>query len=300
MWRWREDNGAAVRHVPTKSCSELWERHDDSGVKWAVPCGIPTVLWWWDISALSVSMLAQGTLNFLCVSRILCWVRCSLLMDTAPCSSVGQVSISSTGCPAGHLLQCRAGTHCSSPSPAPPASAAPGHSTQQGQELLALPSHSSWAALPPSCLLPSSRWDLPVSVHEDKSHGRYCNEFTGNTAWSLSTVPLAEIKQGSPRYLLSNLLFQSRRENYRPLITQGEEHTAPILVISSTTIKHFRKRAWKPEIVGLGSFCLVPSLITHKRNKWRLIMMLPFASKSVCPIWDQELGLLGRKMLSLG
>lgn len=122
----------------------------------------------------------------------------------------------------------------------------------------------------------------------------------GHTAWSSSTAPPAQIKQCSPRYLFSNLLFQSRRENYRPLITQGEEHTAPILVISSTTIKHFRKRAWKPEIVGQGSFRLVPSLITHKRNKNEgSSLLLPLASKSVCPIWDQELGLLGMKMLSL-
>jgi len=57
------------------------------------------------------------------------------------------------------------------------------------------------------------------------------------------TVPLAEVKQCSPRYLFSNLLFQRRRENYRPLITQGEERTTSIFIISSTTIKHFSKRA---------------------------------------------------------
>lgn len=115
------------------------------------------------------------------------------------------------------------------------------------------------------------------------------------------TVPLAEMKQRSPRYLFSNLLFQRRRENYRPLITQGEERTTSIFVISSTTIKHFRERAWKPETVSQGSFCPVPSLLTHKRNKNEgSSLLLCFVSKSTSPTEDQELKLLGMEIHSLG
>lgn len=99
------------------------------------------------------------------------------------------------------------------------------------------------------------------------------------------TLPPAEIKPRSPRYLFFILPFQRRRENYRPLITQGEERATSIFVISSTTIKHFRKRAWKPEIVSQGAFRPAPSLITHKRNKNEdLSLPLCFISKSICAV----------------
>lgn len=47
--------------------------------------------------------------------------------------------------------------------------------------------------------------------------------------------------------------------------------------------------------------CLVPSLITHKRNKNEgSSLLLSFISKGICPTRDQELRLLGMEILSLG
>lgn len=244
------------------------------------------------------------------MSRILCWVRCSLLVAT-PAAAILQLSV--TGRFPSAAAECvQLGTSFTGAQPHKlrswgtlvlphtllPLDAAP----WQGQESLALSSH--WLLCSNSTLcVPCVQVLGGLCLFQFSSWGqkRYWNEFMGSPAWSLSTVPPAEIKHCSPRYLSSNLLFQSRRENYRPLITQGEERTTPIFVISSTTIKHFRKRAWKPEIAGQGSFRLVPSLIAHRRNKNEgLSLLLSLASKNICPIWDQELGLLGAKMLSLG
>lgn len=150
---------------------------------------------------------------------------------------------------------------------------------------------------------PDVSWDLPVSVWFIRRAEAIAD--TEMTSWEIqpglcSTVSLTEIKQCSPRYLFSNLLFQRKRENYRPLITQGEERKTSIFVISSTTIRHFRKRAWKPEIVSQGSFHSVPPLITHQRNKNEdSSSLLRSISKSICPRYrDWKLRLLGTEILS--
>lgn len=276
------------------------------------PVAFPVFLWWClrHLSPLCFCAYSRHP-EFpvpACESQISCWVRCPLLMATRVAATLchGQLSISSWMCPVGHLLP-----RCPTSQVAelghtdtPPHSAAPRCSTLAGPgalgsvQPLAPVQHLHLVCSP----CPGVGWALPVSVQFVRTKAMADIETSSwETAWSLSTVPLAEIKHCSPRYLFSKLLFQSRRENYRPLITQGEELTTPIFVISSTTIKHFGKRAWKPEIVGQGSFCLVPSLIAHRRNKNEgSSLLLSLASKNVCPIWDQELGLLGVKMLSLG